>query len=99
MIDMGKIHGIEIAKDAVMEAWHNASEELDRLTKKSSELTTDYVNTPYDEKRKLDELEELIRVNHTAWAVSYGMAQMCSQLCTIFEDMIDDEFKSETEAV
>lgn len=99
MIDMGKIHGIELAKYSVMDAWHNASEELDRLTKKSSELTTDYVNTPYDEREKLDELKELIRVNDKAWAVSYGMAQMCSQLCNVFNDMIDDEFKSETEAV
>ena len=99
MIDMGKVHGIELAKAIVMKAWDKATEELDRLTEKSSELTTDYVNTPNDETRKLDELKELISVNNKAWAVSYGMNQMCSQLCNVFDDMIDEEYKSETEAV
>ena len=36
MIDMGKVHGIELAKAIVMKAWNKATEELDRLTEQGA---------------------------------------------------------------
>ena len=98
MVDIAKVQGLEKAKDEVLKAWHDAGQELSSLTDKYSEANHRFIHLPYKSDEKNDVLEEL-RAIHTAWSVSYGMTQMCSQLCNRLEDLINAEYEADKEAV
>lgn len=96
MVDMAKIHGLEAVKKEVMKAWDKASDELHSLTDKQSEMTTKYINmegTWLDKYKVEDELHTINR----AWAVSYGMVNMCSQLFDRINEMIESEYDVDKE--
>lgn len=97
MVDISKVQGLEQAKREVMDAWRNAGKELNDLNDKISDATRRFLDC--DSKYTRDEIGEELKTLHGAWNVSYGMTQMCSQLCNRLEDLIDAEYEADKEAV